>query len=145
MSRHGTVTEKGGELAAAIPRRPARIRIRSGHSRARDEAVHSTEVRAKEALVGNDDDLRDMPDDPETSKHKGITTGVGFAVIAFGLFLLGTVIYTAASSNPPGVTTCSTTCAGLTRWECPGARFMGGCLGISICSPPIHACGVNPP
>ena len=96
-------------------------------------------------MGSDDDDLREIPEDPETKQNKGIATGVGFAVVVLGLFLLGTVIYTAASSNPPGVTTCTTTCAGLTRWECPGARFMGGCFGISVCGLPVHPCGVNPP
>jgi hypothetical protein len=92
-----------------------------------------------------DDDIREPDPDPTENRNKGVATGALFAVIVIGLVLLGTVIYTAAKQNDPAVTTCSTTCAGFTRWECPGARFMGGCLGVSVCDQPVHACGTNPP
>jgi len=82
----------------------------------------------------------------ETQKqNQGTAIGVGLVVLVLVIISVVAVIYTAASSNPPGTTTCSTTCTVFVRWECPGARPMGGCFGVSVCDAPIHTCGVNPP
>jgi hypothetical protein len=82
----------------------------------------------------------------ETQKtNQGTAVGVGLVVLVLIIIGVVAVIYTAAYNNPPGTTTCSTTCTVFVRWECPGARPMGGCFGVSVCDAPIHTCGVNPP
>ena len=91
-----------------------------------------------------DDNVRDDAEDP-SDKHRGIAVGVGVVVAVLVIVFIAGLIYTAASNNPPGSTTCSTTCLGFTRWECPGTRFMGGCFGVWVCAQPMHTCGTNPP
>lgn len=94
---------------------------------------------------GPDDDPRD-DDESESSRNSLGWIGVliAVAIIVIPAFIGG---YLRANPTPvpAGTASCSTTCLGFLRMECPGNREMGFCLGISVCDPPTHACGVNPP
>jgi hypothetical protein len=86
--------------------------------------------------------LGEAPGPDNTEKANRGTAGVGFLVaIVFGIFVLSGWLYTAFKQNDPGVQTCSTTCLGFIRLECPGGRYMGVCLGAAVCDQPIHQCG----
>lgn len=92
-----------------------------------------------------DEDIPDDDLDPTQRQNNGVAIGVGLVVAVLVVVCLVGAIYTAAASNPPGATMCSTTCLGFVRLECPGARPMGGCFAISVCDQPVHMCGINPP
>lgn len=94
---------------------------------------------------GPDDDPRD-DEEPEPSRN---TLGVIGVIILVAVILIPTIIggilRAYHTPPPPGTTSCSTTCLGFLRMECPGNREMGFCLGIQVCDPPTHACGTDPP
>ena len=91
----------------------------------------------------------EIPREPEPDNVQKSNTGSG--VVGFGialiLFAYGVAVwaYTHFKNPDPGVTTCSSTCSIFLKWECPGGRYMGTCLGFGVCDQPVHPCGVNPP
>jgi hypothetical protein len=95
--------------------------------------------------LSNDDDIPDDPPPDNTEKTNYGTAAVGWGTAFVLLILLGAGwLYTHFKQNDPGVRTCSTSCISFLEFECPGGRYMGTCFGVwSICSDPVHACGVN--
>lgn len=97
----------------------------------------------------------DEPPEPEDPGDDGEGSSSGDAYGTFVLvaaFVLLTVLATIGGAlgafsfdPPPGTTTCSTTCMGVVRLECPGNRMMGLCFGIAVCDRPTHSCGIDPP
>lgn len=92
-----------------------------------------------------DDDPRD--EDESESSRNSFGTGILIAIVTIIviLFIVGGALRAFPTPVPPGTPSCSTTCVGFLRMECPGNREMGFCLGLKVCEPPTHACGVNPP
>jgi hypothetical protein len=92
-------------------------------------------------------------DDPRDDEEGESSSGSGFAGILIAVFVTVIVIFATVGGflgaypfdPPPGTTTCSTTCMGFVRLECPGNRMMGLCFGISVCDRPTHTCGIDPP
>lgn len=96
------------------------------------------------------------PDDPDGNGRQSNSGDATFVIVGvvlalFVIVLVASWVAGASSSNqntnsssttPPQ---CSSSCSAFLRWECPGNRFMGGCLGFAVCDKPIHTCGVNPP
>jgi len=89
----------------------------------------------------------DIPHDPDPDNTQNANKGTAVSVgVVVGILVTVCVIgwiYTAAKSNDPGVKTCSTSCIGFLKFECPGGRYMGTCFGVSVCDQPVHTCGVN--
>jgi hypothetical protein len=94
-----------------------------------------------------DDDVRTPgpggdDDDTGNNRQSGVLVGVGLVIVIALIFMAAGAVYTQAAS-PPSPTTCSTSCLIFVKTECPGNRGMGMCFGYSVCSEPIHACGVD--
>lgn len=91
-----------------------------------------------------DDDPRDDTDEGSGGPFVVVVVAVIVSIFAV-LGFIGGWLSSHPFPPPAGTTTCSTTCMGFLRLECPGNRLMGLCLGISVCESPTHACGVDPP
>ena len=93
-----------------------------------------------------DDDPRDDDDDG----GGGTSAGFVIVVIALAVTILAIIsavgVIKSTQSSPPGVATCTTSCWGFAKLECPGDRLMGSCFGVWGCGDPVsnHPCGTNP-
>jgi hypothetical protein len=94
----------------------------------------------------DDDDLRDDEDDGSGGTSAGfILVAIALAVLVFAV-ASGIGAIKSTQSTPPGVPTCTTSCYGFVKLECPGDRFMDACFGFWGCGNPAtnHPCGTNP-
>jgi hypothetical protein len=99
------------------------------------------ELRANEP---NDDDDGGGGGNGGTSG--GWVVAVIGAVVAILAIASAIGIIMSTQSKPPGTTTCTTSCWGFAKLECPGDRLMGSCCCFWGCGDPgtNHPCGTNP-
>ena len=88
----------------------------------------------------DDDDLRD----DEVRGGSGIEIVMIVALVAVFLAFLSVYgLLRSFNKKPPGVATCTTTCLGVVKLECPGDRYIGVCFGLWECSGGTHPCGTD--